>query len=185
MITWLYDYINVGEETTNPYKNILNKSHWLSHPGGRNYCPALSEHRLDLGTHFQRDGEGNGNPLQYSCLENPKDGGAWWATVHGVAELDTIEWLHLPKRRGVEGESSAETWQTCNQLIKADISSGKTHCCHVYPDERGRKGTSPVWCLLQNPKSEPTVHYENNSTETQLEGPSNILGQFHSRLSRP
>ena len=30
-------------------------------------------------------GEGNGNPLQYSCLENPMDGGAWWATVHGVA----------------------------------------------------------------------------------------------------
>ena len=28
-------------------------------------------------------GEGNGNPLQYSCLENPMDGGAWWATVHG------------------------------------------------------------------------------------------------------
>ena len=30
-------------------------------------------------------GEGNGNPLQYSCLENSKDRGAWWATVHGVA----------------------------------------------------------------------------------------------------
>ena len=30
-------------------------------------------------------GEGNGNPLQYSCLENPMDEGAWWATVHGVA----------------------------------------------------------------------------------------------------
>ena len=29
-------------------------------------------------------GEGNGYPLQYSCLENPKDRGAWWATVHGV-----------------------------------------------------------------------------------------------------
>ena len=31
-------------------------------------------------------GEGNGNPLQYSCLENPMDGGAWWATVYGVAK---------------------------------------------------------------------------------------------------
>ena len=31
-------------------------------------------------------GEGNGNPLQYSCLENPMGGGAWWATVHGVTE---------------------------------------------------------------------------------------------------
>ena len=31
-------------------------------------------------------GEGNGNLLQYSCLKNPMDGGAWWATVHGVAK---------------------------------------------------------------------------------------------------
>ena len=34
-------------------------------------------------------GEGNGNPLQYSCLEDPMDGGAWWATVHGVAKSQT------------------------------------------------------------------------------------------------
>ena len=31
-------------------------------------------------------GEGNGNPLHYSCLENPMDRGAWWATVHGLAK---------------------------------------------------------------------------------------------------
>ena len=38
-------------------------------------------------------GEGNGNPLQYSCLENPKDGGAWWATYSpwGCSESDTTE----------------------------------------------------------------------------------------------
>jgi len=35
------------------------------------------------------NGEGNGNPLQYSCLENPLDGGAWWAAVHGVAKSQT------------------------------------------------------------------------------------------------
>ena len=34
-------------------------------------------------------GEGNGNPLQYSCLENPMDGGVWWATVHGVSKSRT------------------------------------------------------------------------------------------------
>ena len=34
-------------------------------------------------------GEGNGNPLQYSCPENPMDGGAWWATIHGVAKSRT------------------------------------------------------------------------------------------------
>ena len=34
----------------------------------------------------EKDGEGNGTPLQYSCLENPMGGGAWWAAVHGVAK---------------------------------------------------------------------------------------------------
>ena len=35
------------------------------------------------------DGEGNGTPLQYSCLEHPMDGGTWWAAVHGVAKSQT------------------------------------------------------------------------------------------------
>ena len=34
-------------------------------------------------------GEGNGNPFQYSCLKNPMDGGAWWATVHGIKKSQT------------------------------------------------------------------------------------------------
>ena len=41
-------------------------------------------------------GEGNGNPLQCSCLENPRDGGAWWAAVYGVAQSQTwLKWLSL------------------------------------------------------------------------------------------
>ena len=48
-------------------------------------------------------GEGNGYPLQYSCLENPMDGGAWWAIVYGVAkswtQLSTTETvINLPER---------------------------------------------------------------------------------------
>ena len=39
-------------------------------------------------------GEGNGNPLRCSCLENPRDGGAWWAAVYGVAQSQTrLKWL--------------------------------------------------------------------------------------------
>ena len=48
----------------------------------RHYPP----HHKDLRTSVVRHGEGSGTPLQYSCLENPMDGGAWWAAVHGVAE---------------------------------------------------------------------------------------------------
>ena len=43
----------------------------------------------DLQKHAFCHGEGNGIPLQYSCLENPMDGGVWWAAVHGVAESRT------------------------------------------------------------------------------------------------
>ena len=43
-------------------------------------------------------GEGTGNPLQYSCLENPMDRGAWWAAVHGVVESQTrLKWLSMPR----------------------------------------------------------------------------------------
>ena len=42
-------------------------------------------------------GEGNGNPLQYSCLENAMDRGAWWATVHGVAKSETQMKLLSPQ----------------------------------------------------------------------------------------
>ena len=43
--------------------------------------------------------EGNGNPLQYSCLENPRDGGAWWAAIYGVAQSRTqLKWLSSSSR---------------------------------------------------------------------------------------
>ena len=53
-------------------------------------CLEKTEKSLHL-VHFRRDlcaesGEGNGSPLQCSCLENPMDGGAWWAAVHGVGK---------------------------------------------------------------------------------------------------
>ena len=43
---------------------------------------------------FSASGEGNGNPLQYSCLENATDRGSWWAIVLGVTESDTTERAH-------------------------------------------------------------------------------------------
>ena len=56
----------------------------------------LSRNWQDNGSHMLLPssrmvfGEGNGTPLQYSCLENPMDGGAWWAAVHGVAKSQTL-----------------------------------------------------------------------------------------------
>ena len=63
-------------------------------------CSPWGREELDtterLHFHFSLSciGEGNGNPLQCSCLENPRDGGAWWAAVYGVAQSRTwLKWL--------------------------------------------------------------------------------------------
>ena len=64
---------------------------WLGFPGGSDdKVPAHNVRDLGLIPGPGRSpGEGNGNPLQFSCLENPMDGGAWWATVRGVAKSRT------------------------------------------------------------------------------------------------
>ena len=54
--------------------------------------PADAEDMRDSGSMSgsgRSPGGGNGNPVQYSCLENPMDRGAWWATVHGVPKNQT------------------------------------------------------------------------------------------------
>ena len=68
---------------------------WRSRVG---YSPwgrkELDTERLHFHFSLPCIGEGNGNPLQCSCLENPRDGGAWWAAVYGVSQSQTWpKWL--------------------------------------------------------------------------------------------
>ena len=64
-------------------------------------------------------GEGNGNPLQCSCLENPRDGGAWWAAIYGVAQSQT-----RLKRLSSSSSSSSLAYQltTCSWRDSAEVS---------------------------------------------------------------
>ena len=64
---------------------------WAAVHGVAKSQTRLSDFSFNFHFHFSLSciGEGNGNPLQYSCLENPRDGGAWWAAVYGVAQSRT------------------------------------------------------------------------------------------------
>ena len=61
---------------------------WTEQPGELQSMVFVARSQTQLHFHFSlsRIGEGNGNPLQYSCLENPREGGAWWADVCGVTQ---------------------------------------------------------------------------------------------------
>ena len=70
---------------------------WMEEPGRLQSTGSLRVgHDWATSVHFSLSciGEGNGNPLQCSCLENRRDGGAWWAAVYGVAQSRTqLKWL--------------------------------------------------------------------------------------------
>ena len=76
-----------------PHSSTLAwKIPWTEEPGGLQSTGSLSiGHNWATSLHFSLSciGEGNGNPLQCSYLENPRDGGTWWAAVYGVAQSRT------------------------------------------------------------------------------------------------
>ena len=79
------------EKALAPHSSTLAwKIPWTGEPGGL-HSMGLLRVGHDWTTSLSRIGEGNGNPSQCSCLENPRDRGAWWAAVYGVARSRT--WL--------------------------------------------------------------------------------------------
>ena len=93
VICFTYSSVCIWRRQRHPTPVLLpGKSHgWRSLVG----CSPWGHEELDtterLHFHFSLSctGEGNGNPLQYSCLENPRVGGAWWASIYGVAQSRT------------------------------------------------------------------------------------------------
>ena len=96
-------WLHVSKSWTRPcQENPVPSGFWVSirarggFPGGAS-AKESAYNTGDLGSILglgRSAGGGNGNPLQYSCLKNPFDRGAWWVTVHGVAELDITEHSH-------------------------------------------------------------------------------------------
>ena len=82
----------VAEKARAPHSSTLAwKIPQTEEPGGLQSMGSLRDTTERLHFHFSLSciGEGNGKPLQCSCLENPRDGGAWWAAVYGVAQTQT------------------------------------------------------------------------------------------------
>ena len=75
-----------------PHSSTLAwKIPWMEEPGR---LQSMGSQRVGHDSDFTftfhfHGGEGNGNPLQCSCLENPRDGGAWWVAIYGVAQSQT------------------------------------------------------------------------------------------------
>ena len=96
------DYFSYSEKAMAPHSSTLAwKIPWTEEPGrlqsmgslrvGHDSVTSLSLFTFTFHFHFSLSciGEENGNPLQCSCLENPRDGGTWWAAVYGVAQSQT------------------------------------------------------------------------------------------------
>ena len=93
LISCLFLYgvlILIREKAMAPHSStVAQRIPWMERPGG---LQSMGSVRVDtterLRFHFPLSciGEGTGNPLQCSCLESPRDGGAWWAAVYGVAQ---------------------------------------------------------------------------------------------------
>ena len=88
-------------------------------------------------------GEGNGNPLQCSCLENPRDGGAWWAAVYGVAQ----SWTQLKRL-----SSSSSSSKGISEPMVIVCLLGKFWLCvldvsHMHTSREGEGERSDVWAV--------------------------------------
>ena len=107
---------------------------------------------------LKTDGEGNGNPLQNSCLENPKDRGAWWAAVYGVAQSRT----RLKRlRAAAAGHITSE-----RPRIRGVCTSTFMSSCSVLP-------SCAIWASNMSLPNNPEMH--------QTDGPS---GCFMAPTSR-
>ena len=112
---WVRNWL---EKATAPHSSTFAyKIPWTEEPGRLQFMGLLELDTTErLHFHFSLSciGEGNGNPLHCSCLENPRDGGAWWAAVYGVAQSRTR--LKRRSSSSSSSSSSSRNWWTQRNL---------------------------------------------------------------------
>ena len=130
--------VSLSEKAMAPHSSTFAwKIPWTEEPGRQQFMGSLeSDTTEQLHFHFSLScmGEGNGNPLQCSCLENPRDGEAWWAAVYGVAQ----SWTRLKRLSSSSSLSVGRIffynpvvivsdWQPC---VKSGDPGFKSKLCH-------------------------------------------------------
>ena len=98
-------------------------------------------------------GEGNGNPLQCSCLENPRDGGAWWAAVYGIAQ----SWTRLMPLSSSSSKIPADG--DCSHEIKSRLLLGRKVMTNLDSILKSRDITLPTKVYLVKAMVFPVVMY--------------------------
>ena len=103
---------------------LPGKSHgWRSllgcSPWGRQ--ESNTTERLDFHFSLSCIGEGKGNPLQWSCLENPRDGGAWWAAIYGVAQSQTRLKQLSSSSNNIHKNTDLKNWTGWISILKVSI----------------------------------------------------------------
>ena len=102
----------------------------LAHPRPCGREESDTTERLPFHFSLSCIGEGNGNPFQCSCLENPRDGGAWWAAIYGVAQSRTR--LKVSRAAGPSAGLEArrppelQTQETAPNLLPEELSPGES-----------------------------------------------------------
>ena len=132
----------VSEKAMAPLSSTLAwEIPWMEEPG-RLQSMGSRRVRHNWETSLSCIGEGNGKPLQCSCLENPRDGGAWWAAVYGVAQSRT----RLKQLSSSSSSSSVWEWTSIPSVfmvkhilwvwIMLSVSGGRIRevSIHIFPD---------------------------------------------------
>ena len=129
-------------------------------------------------------GEGNGNPLQYSCLENPRDGGAWWAAIYGVVQSRTrLKWLsNTPWKKAMTHldsilKSRDITLSTKICLVKA-ISIGHVWMWELDCEESWVPKNWCFWTVMLDCKEIQPVHSKGDQLW-------DLFGRTHAKAETP
>ena len=114
-LLWGFLWAFLAQKAMAPHSSTLAwKIPWTEEPGGLQSMGLLRvRHDWMTSLSLSCIGEGNGNPLQCSCLETPRDRGAWWAAIYGVVQSQTwLKWLNSSSSSigfpgGSDGKESA------------------------------------------------------------------------------